>query len=260
MSKKSIDDLIRSVDEPEESLDTPQKKEAPEVKAETPEPALVEQPETRADPEDDKDKSGLPPWMHARVKAAAEAKTAAEKRAEEAERRAAERERQLQEMQAALEQQGYQQPRATMADAFESLRTEQQRQIKDTQILMSRRMAAAEYGEETVEQAMKWATDRCDADPQFNDLMWKTPEPAFVAVREFQKAQAYMELEKYGGDINKLIEAKLAERGVQTDVPASPQVSQRKMPSNFSTAPAATAQRGGPAFKGPTPLGDLLKS
>lgn len=260
MSKKSIDDLIRSVDEPEDSLDTPQKKEAPEVKAETPEPTPVEQPDTRAEPEDDKDKSGLPPWMHARVKAAAEAKTAAEKRAEEAERRAAERERQLQEMQQALQQQGYQQPQPSLQDAFLNLKSQQDRQIKDTQILISRRMAAAEYGEETVDQALKWATDRCDADPQFNDLMWKTPEPAFVAVREFQKAQTLMELDKYGGDINKLIEARLAERGVQTDAPASPQVNQRKMPSNFSTAPAATAQRGGPAFKGPTPLGDLLKS
>lgn len=260
MSKKSLDDLIRSTDEPEESLDlAPRKEEAP-VKAEKPEPdASPELPETRTEPEDDKDKSGLPPWMHARVKAASEAKTAAERRAEEAERRAAERERQLYEMQQSLEQQGYQQPRATMQDAFETLRSEQQRQIKDTQILMSRRLAATEFGEDTVEQAMKWATDRCDADPQFNDLMWKTPEPAFVAVREFQKAQTMMELDKYGGDINKLIEAKLAERGGFEATP-SPQATTRKLPGNFASAPAASAQRGGPAFKGPTPLGDLLKS
>ena len=158
-------------------------------------------------------------------------------------------------MQRQAQQNGYQQPVQQERDPEHELR----RAIKDTQIDVSRRLASVQYGEEVVEQAIKWATDRCDADPQFNQLMWQTPAPAFLAVQEFQKAQAYMELEKYGGDINKLIEAKLAERGGLEPDP-SPQESKRKLPSNFSTAPAATAQRGGPAFKGPTPLGDLLKS
>jgi hypothetical protein len=255
MSKKSIDDLIRSVDEPEDSLDNAARKEEAPAKADTPAPdAPLEQPETRADPDDDKDKSGLPPWMHARVKAAAEAKTAAEKRAEQAEARAAERERQLEEMQRQAQQNGFQ-PVQQERDPEQELR----RAIKDTQIDVSRRLASSQFGEETVEEAIKWATARCNADPQFNQMMWDTPAPAFLAVQEFQKAQAYMELERYGGDINKLIEAKLAERGGLEPDP-SPQESKRKLPSNFSTAPAATAQRGGPAFKGPTPLGDLLKS
>lgn len=261
MSKKSIDDLIRSVDEPEESMDTPQKKEAPEVKAEKPEPdASLEQPETRADPEDEKDKSGLPPWMHARVKAAAEAKTAAERRAEEAERRAAERERQLQEMQRQLQQQGYEQPQPTIADYLQQVQAQAEWQNYQTKRAVSRRFALSEFGEEEVQQAEAWARDACSSDPELNNRFLSSEDPVGDAVREFRKAQTFSELDKYGGDIEKLIEARLAERGVQTDVPASPQVSQRKMPSNFSTAPAATAQRGGPAFKGPTPLGDLLKS
>lgn len=254
MSKKSLDDLIRSTDEPEESLDlAPRKEEAP-IKAEKPiSDEAIETPETpRTEPDDDKDKSGLPPWMHARVKAASEAKTAAERRAEEAERRAAELERRVQ-------QYGGDEPQPTLQDAFMTFEQRQQRALKDTQIDMSKRMAAVQFGEETVSEAMKWATDRCSADPQFNQQMWDTPAPAFLAVQEYQKAQSIAELDKYGGDINKLIEAKLAERG-GLDLAPSPQVTTRKLPGNFASAPAASAQRGGPAFKGPTPLGDLLKS
>lgn len=254
MSKKSLDDLIRSTDEPEESLDLAPRKEEASVKAEKPIPdETIDQPETpRTDPDDEKDKSGLPPWMHARVKAASEAKTAAEKRAEEAERRIAEMERRVQ-------QYGGDAPRPTLQDAFLTFEQRQERALKDTQIDMSKRMAAAQFGEDAVAEALNWARDRCDADPQFNEMMWQTPAPAFLAVQEFQKAQAYMELEKYGGDINKLIEAKLAERGGLEAEP-SPQATKRKMPGNFASAPAASAQRGGPAFQGPTPLGDLLKS
>lgn len=249
-----MDELIRSVDEPEDSLDNAARKEEAPAKAEKPEPdPTIETPETpRTEPDDDKDKSGLPPWMHARVKAASEAKTAAEKRAEEAERRIAEMERRIQ-------QQGGEAPQPTLQDAFMTFEQRNQRALKDTQIDISKRMAAAQYGEETVKEALKWAEDRCSADHQFNMQMWETPAPAFLAVQEYQKAQSIAELDKYGGDINKLIEAKLAERGA-LDAAPSPQVNQRKMPGNFASAPAASAQRGGPAYKGPTPLGDLLKS
>lgn len=271
MSRKSLDHILNDVDEPEESLDTEQKVEevrAEPVKTDETDGDDLDEPEKTAATEEkssdkaDKDegddkKDGLPPWMHARVKSATEAKTAAERRAEEAEARLAEYERRSQGQQ-------QEQPQHTLEDVLSDFQMRQQRQIKDMQIASSVRLANSEFGAEEVQRAMAWATDRCSADPQFNQQMWDEAEPAFLAVKEFRKAQTYAQLEQYGGDIDKLIEAKLAERGqIQTDERASPQAqsqTQRKMPGNFSGSPSAQTGRAGPAFSGPTPLSDLLNN
>lgn len=261
MSRKSLDHILNDVDEPEVTLDAP--KESEPVKAETDEhedtpdtevaEVKAEKPEPKAKAEEGDDKKdGLPPWMHARVKSATEAKTAAEKRAEEAERRIAEYEAMMR---------GGQQQQPTLENYLQQMQAQQASEIQKLKVSQSRRAAVSEFGAEEVERAIAWAYDRCSADPQFNQMMWQSGDPAFDAVREFRKAQTFLELEKYGGDLNKLIEAKLAERGqVQTDEVASPQVqSQRKMPGNFSGQPSAQTGRSGPAWTGPKPLSDLLK-
>jgi hypothetical protein len=272
MSRKSLDHILNDVDEPEESLDTEQKAE--EVKAEAietdeadgddldePEKAAAteEKPSEKADKDEGDDKKdGLPPWMHARVKSATEARSAAEKRAEEAEAQL----RQWQEW-AASQQQG-QEHQPSIEDVIQTVQQQNAQQAYGTKYAVSKRFAVSDFGAEEVKNAEAWAYDACAADPQLNARMLASDDPVGDAVREFRKVQAYSQLDQYGGDIDKLIEAKLAERGqVQTDEPASPQAqtqTQRKMPGNFTGSPSAQSGRAGPAFSGPTPLSDLLKS
>lgn len=257
MSKKSLSSILADVDEREESPDTEIVEQPERVEAVEDEEADAGEPkgeQVEAEPEagDDK-KDGLPPWMHARVKSSAEAKAAAERRAEEAERRAEALEQQMQQAQQ------YEQPEPTLGDHLAQMQLTADQKIKATQVVMSKRMASAEFGADTVEQALAWAFQRCDADPQFNQKMWSSNEPAFDAVVEYRKAQTIAQLDQYGGDIDKLIEAKLAERGgAQPSATPSPQAT-RKLPGNFATGTNAGGQRSGPAYSGPKPLGDLLK-
>ena len=261
MSRKKLEHILNDVDDPEETLD-----DAPEVEAKAktdeaedtldePEQAAAksETPTDKAEKEEDDKKDGLPPWMHARVKSATEAKTAAERRAEEAERRIAEYEQMLR-------QQNGQQQEPTIADYLQQLQAQGNWQNYETKRSFSRRFAVTEFGPEEVKQAEAWAYDACSVNPELNNRFLSSDDPVGDAVREFRKAQTFSELDKYGGDINKLIEAKLAERGaVQMDEPASPQATQRRMPGNFSGNPSARSGRSGPAYSGPKPLSDLLK-
>lgn len=264
MSRKSLDHILNDVDEPEVSLDKP---EAEEVAAkvtdeaedtpDTPEPeapkAKEAAPKEKDDPEADDKKDGLPPWMHARVKAATEARTAAEKRAQE-----------LEQQLAQMRQQPAQQQQPTLEGYLQGIQQQTNERLYNMAYTMSRNFAVSQYGAEEVSQAEAWAYDVCAANPEVNARYMQSQDPVGQAVADYRKAQTFMELEKYGGDLNKLIEAKLAERGsIQTDEAASPQVqpqTQRKMPGNFSGQPSAKTGRSGPSYSGPTPLGDLLNN
>lgn len=270
MSRKSLDSILTDVDEPEESLDNEQpaeiEAEAPvdeledspdnDVSEEQPAEAKAKEadPKDKAEPEDDSKKDGLPPWMHAKLKAKEEKAAAAERQAQELQR-------QLEQVQQQIQQQPQHQP--SLEEYLAQMQATQAQQALETRKAMSKRFAIADFGEEEVKQAEAWAFDACAADPALNQRMYNSDDPFRDAIMEYRKAQSFVELEKYGGDLNKLVEAKLAERGqVQTDEPASPQVSsqQQKMPGNFSGTPSARTGRSGPSFTGPTPLGDLLNN
>jgi hypothetical protein len=274
MSRKSLDSILTDVDEPEESPDNEQpaeiEAEAPvdeledspdnDEPEEQPEAKAKAEPKEKSESEGEGKKDGLPPWMHARVKSASEAKEAAERRAAELETRLRQ-----------LEQQPQQDPQSiqeviqsTVGQALTTYEQRQNQQDWERRVNESHVTAAEKFGEEVTQSAAQWAADRMSYDPAFAQQLRGHPQPTVFSVQEFNKAQAYQELDKYGGDLEKFIEAKLAERGqVQTDEPASPQVQsqkQGKMPGNFSGTPSARTGRSGPSFTGPTPLGDLLNN
>ena len=255
-----LDDILNDqIDEVEESPDTPQAE--PEAVSATPEPppeeASSEKPEDPSpsipDPSDDK--TGLPPAFHARVKAANEAKKAAEDRANELER-------QLAALQTQPQQQEQQQP--TINDVLTNMQSATQQQIQQMKVSMDRRLAEQVHGPELVGQAYEWAVSKCASDPVFNNKMMQSGSPITDAVAAFNQELLAVELQQYGGDINKLIEAKIAERGsaAQETAPVTTQQAPAMaMPSDFSKASSKT--QGGnrsQAWSGPTPLGDILNS
>ena len=267
MSRKSLDSILTDVDEPEESPDNEQpaeiEAEAPvdeledspdnDEPEEQPEAQAKAEPKDKSEPEGEGKKDGLPPWMHAKLKAKEEKAAAAERQAQELQR-------QLEQIQ--QQQHAPQQP--SLEEYLTQMQATQAQQALETRKAVSKRFAIADFGDEEVSRAEAWAFDACAADPALNMRMYNSDDPFRDAVIEFRKAQSFVELDKYGGDLEKLIEAKLAERGqVQTAEPASPQVQsqqQGKMPGNFSGTPSARTGRSGPSFTGPTPLGDLLSN
>ena len=253
-----LDDILNDqIDEVEESPETPQAE--PEAVSATPEPppeeASPEKPEDPppSDPDASDDKTGLPPAFHARVKAANEAKKAAEDRT-------AELERQL----AALQTQPQEQQQPTINDVLSNMQSATQQQIQTMKVSMDRRLAEQVHGPELVGQAYEWAVSKCASDPVFNNKMMQSGSPITDAVAAFNQEILAVELQQYGGDINKLIEAKIAERGsaAQETAPVTTQQAPATaMPSDFSRAPSKT--QGGnrsQQWGGPTPLGDILNS
>ena len=267
MSRKSLDDILNDVDETEVSLDKGAEASA-RIETDDPEDdpdandakaaAQEQKPEAKAkdDPDEadkgDDKKDGLPPWMHARVKAATEARAAAERRAQE-----------LEQQLTRLSQQPQQEQQPTLESYLQQMQMQTEQRLYQMTYAMSRNAAIAQYGAEEVAQAEAWAYEVCAADPQANQRFLQSQDPIGQALAEYRKAQTFAELEKYGGDLNKLIEAKLAERAsIQTDERASPQVQtqKQKMPGNFSGQPSAQTGRSAPAWGGPKPLSDLLNN
>lgn len=276
MNKQTeLNDILNDVDEPEESLDTPEAE--PEPSAAAPEPQ--EEPKTEPEPSEpqpqaadtpkpeggDEDLKGLPPWMHARLKGEQEKVGRERERAEALEKQLQEAQGQLQQFQTWYQQQaGRQQP--TVADALSQIERSQASQSQQMKVAFSKRLAAKEFGEDVVEEAFKWGVEEANRNPQFNQTLWGSAEPAYDVVKAYRAAQGAAELEKYGGDVDALVQARMAAAssqhqpaaGAPGETPNSPQPAQA-MPSNFSTGPGASGGRGQVPFVGPKPLSELLK-
>lgn len=212
----------------------------PEVKAETPE-TKEDQPKA----EDGDGKGGLPPWMHAKLKAKDDKLSALE--AEMAQLRAA--------------QQQVQQPQRQQVDPARQAMQFAEQQAFATRMAVSTRLARSEYSSEEVDAAMAWAKDRADADPNFNAQALQHQEPAFFAVEQYRQAQLQIELSQYGYDIDKLIAARQAKAAPAEQAALAPQVGteppkpHRRMPGDFSGAASAPSSV---VDTGPTPLSELL--
>jgi hypothetical protein len=261
-----MDQLL--ADEMEDSLDNvpeaeveeqaepePEAKDEPEkTEADATDPEDGSEVEANSNPEDRKD--GLPPWMHARIKAADEKAQKAMAEAEDYRRRM----ESFMEQQRQQPQQPQQQP-----DQMQHVLSAVEQQNFNTRLAFSKRFAAQEFGQEEVEQALKWGRDRCEVDKHFNQQVYTSQDPVADVVKAYRMDQTRMELDQYGGDINKLVEAKLAERMSQqpdagdTGEIRTPSQPQGRMPSNFATSSNESRGRTGTSYSGPTPLSELLK-
>lgn len=222
----------------------------PEAESATQEPKIEP-----GDGKQDEAKNGLPPWVHARVKAADE----------KAERYRQELEQMRLQQQPSMQQQPAMQQ--YQPSQIEQVIGSLQQENLQTRVSFSERLAKQEFGEEVVSQAVQWGRDKCDVDPNFNALLAQSADPVGDAVRAFRQEQTMQELSKHGGDLEKLIEAKLAERIAQTSTDAggtgeqqSTPTPQSAMPRNFATSSNAHSARGASGgYSGPTPLSELLK-
>jgi hypothetical protein len=278
--QKSLDRILTDVDEPEESLD------AQQAEAEAPEEAQAPEAEAEAEPSDDQaessdakpdaeqaegeaeNKDGLPPWMHARLKGEQEKAKREREERERIEREYREAQSQLQQMQQLYQQQTGDQQQPTIEDVLNHMQQSQTMQAQQMKVAFSKRLAAQEFGQEVVNEAFAWAQQEADRNPQFNQALWQSAEPAYDVVQAYRRQQTQNELEKYGGDLDALIQARMAQQGHAPQQPAAgatgePQQAQpqqgRAMPSNFASGPGSSGgQRGKPEYGGPTPLSKLL--
>lgn len=270
---KSLDDILNDVDEREESPDHPETEvealpdETPETEAKSKKPPDVETDEKASteDSQSDEEKTGLPAWMHARLKAEQEKAGKYKTELEKIQSEYQQTQTQLQQFQDWYQQQTGQQvsQEEQMANYLQQLQWQQQDQLRQQRIAISKRFAVQEYGQEEVNRALDWAKAKADADPAFNETALNHPEPVYLAVEAYRKEIAAAELDKYGGDIDKLIEARMAaKQSAQTEPQTSqPEQSARgAMPSNFATAPNQNkGGRSASGWSGPTPLSQLLE-
>lgn len=264
---KSLDDILSDVDEQEESLDRPEAEAAPEPGTQTksePEPEKVEAKQEQ--PPEEGSKDGLPPWMHARIKAAQEKADAAERQRQELESRFNETNQQLSQFQQWYQQQTGQQVTAEqrIGQQIEQMQANFSEQLRQRDLQVNRAMAEQRHGAELVEQAHKWGLDKCDADPAFNQAVAQSATPYDYVVDQYRRELALQQLDQYGGDLDKLVAARMAEANTQ-NLESQPETSTgsvaQAMPGDFASAPnqkGGGQARSGTAFAGPTPLSKLL--
>lgn len=208
--------------------------------------------------------SGLPKWAYMRLQAN-------NQKAEAAERRAAEIERELQ----ALKSQ--RQPVQDEEDAEEtwdqwttkkvdSVAQQMERQNWEVRNNFGWKLALQQHGQELPTQAAAWANDRAKADPDFARRVFQAPDPVDYSITEFKKAQFADEAEKFGWDIDKLVQARAGKQQTQQTQPqpaagdrsgaASQPQTETRYPSDFASTGSGAGRVNGDA--GPTPLSDLL--
>jgi hypothetical protein len=61
--------------------------------------------------------------------------------------------------------------------------------LHQQKVQMSRRFAEIQHGKEPVDEALKWAHSRCDADPAFNQQVFAADDPIGFAVAQYQRDQ-----------------------------------------------------------------------
>lgn len=270
MSRTDLESILADVDEPEETPDAPETMERealpvtePEADAgdepgQTPQDGGDEEPSTAeasAD-EPDEQKQGLPPWMHARLKAKDDKIAAMEAK--------------LRQLEAQPQPQPHQpaapDPNMTVQSYVDQRTDDMGRQvaaeIRGMKLQVSRQIHEQQHGVEVVSQAVEWARDKQWSDPAFQQRALSAPDPIGFAMDEFRKEQVNQELAKYGGDLDKLIEARMAERaspGQGQSPPPQQQTPQPgPMPSDFSTTSSKRGSGRTATFSGPTPLSKLL--
>lgn len=268
MSRRDLDSILNEVDEPEETPDVPETMEREALPVtEEPEPEVSEEPTPESSQEaeptqteggdgDGEEQKGLPPWMHARLKAKEDKIAALEARLQQ--QAQVQPPAQQQQPDPTMSVQSYvdQQTAAIEAKVQEQLLIANNRQ---TAVLL-----AQQHGQEQVDQAVAWARDRQAADPAFRQAAISSGSPIEFAMREFQREQVNQELARYGGDLDKLVEAKMAERlsQGQAEEPVPQQQSSQlgSMPADFSKTSSKRGSGRTATFVGPTPLSKLLDS
>ncbi len=208
--------------------------------------------------------SGLPKWAYLRIQANNEKATAAEKRAAEAERRIAQLEAQSRQR----PQQGEEDQEETVASFIQKeigkVKSEADERDYGRRFEFGKRLAVKDHGQETVEQALQWASDRVAAgDQQLNAGAYAANDPVEFAVQAFRRAQFEAEAGRYGYDIDKMLKARMAEQPQPqpATTPAQREVQstnpEPRLPGDFTSAPNSAGRVNGDA--GVTPLGELLQ-
>lgn len=105
---------------------------------------------------------------------------------------------------------------------------------------MSERFAKSQYGEETTNAALAWATAKCDADPYFNAQVRQSGDPVGFAVQQYQRDQIVSSVTP--DDFKQFTAWKQAQAGLQTQPAPSAQVApvtQAAPPKSLASAPSA---------------------
>lgn len=105
----------------------------------------------------------------------------------------------------------------------------------------SARIAASEHGKETVDQAMEWGRQRCDADPYFNAKVAASEDPVGFAVSEWKREQIAAQVTP--DDFAQFQAWKAAQAQLQNPAPqqtaATPTPSRSVPPRSLASAPSA---------------------
>lgn len=269
-----LEDLLKpKVDSVEDSADDtfpPPKAEVvpdPAPKVEDPKPAAASDavPDGEQAPGDGERKRpvNLPKWAHERMRANDEKTTAAERRAAEVERQAEADRQRVRELEEYIQNNGHTPPEQEQQQFDPKAYTDAA--IFDTRNELGWERAVEKYGQDLPHQATNWAGDRCKADDHFRQQVFKAVDPVAFSIREFKKAQTVTELEKFGGDLDAMVKARV-EEALKAKPAATPTADaapaparQQTQPNDFAGAASSPAAANtDPQRAGPRPLGELL--
>lgn len=143
----------------------------------------------------------------------------------------------------------------------DSLRTELQTFQLQTTLTLSERFAKQQHGADAFEDCRAWLSTK----PDIEQWAIRQPDPWGAAFTQFQRERVVEEVgddpAAYRKRLEDQIRAEILAEQQRDPAPANPQMRAQPNP----TPPPATAgvrsaapRSGGPAFTGPTPLGDIL--
>lgn len=126
-------------------------------------------------------------------------------------------------------------------DAYAAFQDQKvQQALYQTNLQWSQRIAAIQYGEETVNEASKWAFDKCNSDPYFNAKVASSADPIGYAVQEWKREQIASQVSP--DDFAQFQAWKAAQAQLQASQPhtaATPVTSRATPPRSLASAPSA---------------------
>lgn len=206
-----------------------------EGEQEQPQPQAELAPAPQPDPEvkpEAKPEAEQPFWYRKRLKEIEQRAKAAERRAEELE----------QQRQAPQMPDPQQDPRAY----FETQRVFMRLESSEDRFI-------DKHGEAELEAVKEWLTTR----PDIEAWAIQQRHPWGAAHQQYQREKFAAEIGDNPEAWREQERARIREE-ILSEMPSAPMASQPRIPTPASGA-RSVASRGGPAFAGPTPLGDILK-
>jgi hypothetical protein len=157
----------------------------------------------------------------------------------------------------ALERQQQQNPPPAPPDIWEDPearfgfeRQQVQQELYQQRYFVSQREAIRDHGKETVEQAISWAMERAQQDPQFNTVALSQMDPVGFAVEQYRRDQmASINPDDYAA-FNQWREQQAAAPQQQVPEPVKP-------PPTL-TGERNLGKRDGPVTTGPSTFGEIL--